>query len=394
MTQHSTRQQNEWVPPGTGPAVVDVSNVCWSSELAPRGHQPNLDRLLRLVEAWRALHGADTPMRFVADRSLRHCLSGPDLARWRGVAEELGIEAARVADVNILEYAEAEGLTVLSQDRFVDHRRAHPWIERHPERFVGWRTVDGTVTFAPTGIVPVEHQVVSRLEETKELKGAGLDPRRDRDVLHTRWRCDNPDCLQARMWQDALLLLPAMDTRGRACCPTCRGALTSLGPRGRTRQIIVTAVGDPTELLRFPLEEGTPLVVGRGRLDNGISLDALPRPPERVGRLSRQHVVLRLGGDGVLEVVDLGSRNGTTVHRKGSADAGVDGRPLTADAPVRLGDHDHVQLARVIRLELSGRRFVADTRRPEGATAEAGPTVVSPVDQADAGGSVGSGDGE
>jgi hypothetical protein len=363
-----------------GAAVVDVSNVCWSPELPPRRPGPpgpNVDRLLRLVEAWRREHGAGAAMRFVADASLRHYLPRPEQSRWSTLVRDLGIEVAPVADEVILRHASGASMVILTRDHYIDHRRVHPWIEQRPERFQRWQVSGGRVTFAPLGIVPVPRQVVSRHIEAKELKHAGLDPKRHSAVLRTRWRCTTADCLHARLWQESLLLWPLVDTAGRACCPGCHFRLTSLGPRATTKQIVVSSMADGAELLRFPLEHGAPLVVGRGRLDHGISLDAVPGAPPRIGRLSRQHALLSLDERGALEVVDLGSTNGTTVHRRGAT---AEPARLPPHVPVRVNGTDHVGLAGVVRFELSGQRFLADTRPPAVASDDERGTEISDVE--------------
>ncbi|GHJ42838.1 hypothetical protein Cs7R123_01800 [Catellatospora sp. TT07R-123] len=360
-----------------GAVVVDVSNVCWSGDLAPRAHGapgPVLGRLDTLITAWRGLHGADAPMTLVADRSLRHCLPPRDRSRWPSVARELDIQTAPVADELILRQAAESGLWVVTRDHYLDHRRHHRWIEQHPERFLRWRADGRAVSFEPLGITSAPHQLVSQHEEAKELKRVGLDTRRHREILLTRWRCANPRCLQARLWQDALLLWPEVDRDDRATCPSCRAPLTALGPRAAVRQLIVSAADDPdTEIIRFPLEAGTPVVLGRGRLECGVSLDGLPRSPARINRLSRQHVAVRLDEQGALSVVDMESANGTEVRNPGAADF----RRLNPGDWVNVADRGQVRLGGVVVLELSGQRFLADPRRPPEHDHEAPATEIS-----------------
>jgi hypothetical protein len=277
------------------------------------------------------------------------------------MARELGIQTAPVADDLILEQAAGGGMAVLTRDHYIDHRRTHRWIEQHPERFLRWRTAGGAVQFEPLGITSAAHQLVSQHEEAKELKRAGLDTRRHREILATRWRCANPLCLQARMWQDALLLWPLVDRDDRAICPGCRTPLAAIGPRAAVRQLIVSAADDPdVEVIRFPLEAGTPVVLGRGRLECGVSLDGLERSPARIGRLSRQHAAVRLTEQGALSVVDLGSSNGTEVLNPGAAQW----RPLAPGEWIGVAERGRVRLAGVVTVEVSGQRFLADVRRP------------------------------
>jgi hypothetical protein len=57
---------------------------------------------------------------------------------------------------------------------------------------------------------------------------------------------------------------PLVADDGQARCPTCDGPLTDLGPRGRLHEIVVEERSG-TEIMRFPLEAGSPVIVGRGR---------------------------------------------------------------------------------------------------------------------------------
>src|ERR1700742_1263577 len=130
-------------------AVVDVSNVCWSPYLPPLGRQaPVWDRLGLVMAAWQAQHGADTRLELVADDSLVRVL-GPDARAFLALKRQGGIRTASVADGEILRLAREEDLHVISRDHYIDHRGAHPWIARSPERFHAWDTVDGVVRLTP-----------------------------------------------------------------------------------------------------------------------------------------------------------------------------------------------------------------------------------------------------
>ncbi|MGI5241635.1 hypothetical protein [Dactylosporangium sp. CA-139066] len=366
-----------------GGAIVDVSNVCWSAEIPPADPgraRPNLDRLDAVVRAWRAAHGAAAPLRLVADRSLPHYLSAADRRRWPRLAREFEITSVPVADELILREAEANGWTVLSRDRFLDHRPEHPWIERHPERFLSWRWGAGGLAFVPSGVRPEARQVVSRMRELKHLQCAGLDPRRHRDVLRTRWRCATGGCAQGEHPLGELLLWPAVDRAGGAHCPVCESTLVPLGPRALVRQLVIGTADGGAELLRLPIEADAPLLLGRGR-SPGVDLESMPEPPPRIGRLSRQHLLLSLDGSGGLSAVDLGATNGTTLVRMRA-----DATRLLPDRPVVVGGTDHLLLAGVLRVYLSGRRFLAagetgalETGQEPPAHATAGATKVTEI---------------
>lgn len=119
------------------------------------------------------------------------------------------------------------------------------------------------------------------------------------------------------------------------------------------------------------------LVVGRRRSSVLPEADphspASPTPrleiddPQR--SLSRDHARLDVGDDGVVLVVDLGSANGTTVHRPdGSVTELVPGRPLAVHAgdALHLGD----TVAHLQRSEPRRRAVVSDTAPPGLAPAE------------------------
>lgn len=335
--------------------MIDVSNVCYSHELPPRTHgpvSPLIDRLTLVVAAWRERYGRRASIRCVADASVR-CEIGD--RRWRPVARDLSIEVTSYADELILDHARDERRFVLSRDQFVEHRRGYPWIEARPERFLRWRYERREILFVPSGIRPQPHQVVSERVEANQLRREGLDPDRDRALLETRWRCETSSCLRAHFWQQMLLSWPAKDAAGRARCPACRSPLVPLGPRGVFREVLVFAIDGATPLTRFPVEHGVSVVVGRGRRDQGISLDAIPGAPKGVGRLSRQHALLRLDERGQLRVVDLGSTNGTVVRTSNGAPSAR----LARDKPAVVGLGGGVELAGVLRLELSGKRFLS-----------------------------------
>jgi hypothetical protein len=362
-------------PPVPGRVVIDVSNVCHSAELPPRSRGPNkpfIDRLTMVVDAWQARHGAAADIRCVADASARARIGA---AAWRPVERRLDIEVDAYADELILGYARDERRYVLSGDRFVDHRHACPWIDERPERFLHWRHHNGAVEFRPSGIRPQPDWIVSERSEVKRLRDAGLDPKRDRALLETRWRCETPSCPFAQAWQKVLLSWPERGRDGHAACPWCKAQLAPAGQRGVFCEVVVSTVDGGEELTRFPLEHDVPVVVGRGRRDQGISLDNLPGVPEHIGRLSRQHALLELDERRRLHVVDLGSTNGTAVR----AAAGAPAVKLDVDERASVGVGGRVELAGVLRLELSGKRFLsALPEQPPPSTDDSG-TEFAPV---------------
>ncbi|MET7298364.1 FHA domain-containing protein [Embleya sp. NPDC005575] len=345
-------------------AIVDVANVCHSEELYPIGEKgPFLARLDAVVHGWRARHGADARIELVADKALLHALDASDKRELQRRAARREVTLRAVADTLVLERAEADLLHVLSGDYFLDFRRRHPWIEAHPERFHHWQQDAHGVHFVPRGIGPEHHQRVSRAEEIKEFRDKHLDPARHPEIMNTRWRCVEPLCLYARMWTGRLPVWPRVDAGARAVCPGCASPLRALGPRRPTRQVGLADHSTGESIERLPLELGSNLVLGRGRIVNGYNLGSRQdRFGEAVRYVSRQHVLLRFAagraGEHVL-AVDLGSSNGTEIERWNGS-AYEPGRPLEVDVEEILTPRDRLVLGGGVRVEVSGRRFNAD----------------------------------
>ena len=153
-------------------AVVDVSNVCWSSALPPLGKRsPVWGRLELVIDAWRQLHGPDVKFHLLADESLVHILDDPS---GLGELQASGtLITSPVADTKILQLARDHDLHVITRDHFIDYRSAHPWIEQHPDRFHSWETEGGVVNIVPLGISPRSLQEISMAFEVRDLKRTG-----------------------------------------------------------------------------------------------------------------------------------------------------------------------------------------------------------------------------
>jgi hypothetical protein len=353
-------------------AVVDVSNVCWSPYLSPVGRQaPVWGRLDLVMSAWRSLHGDDVRLELVADDSLVRVL-GPDARAFLALKRQGGIRTASVADGEILRLAREEDLHVISRDHYIDHRGAHPWIARSPERFHAWDTVDGVVVLTPLGIRTRSAQDVSQAREVKVLRySAKLDAKNQahRKILQTRWGCENTSCRQAAQWQGQLLAWPRVSSEGTAVCPSCTRPLVGLGPRAALHEVVVADSSSLTEIMRFPLEVDCPVIVGRGAALKGIDLAMYGeggRSP--IDTVSRQHLMLRLTDAGAanwrLSVIDLNSTNGTTVQRW--TGSGFDpARPVPPDQETHLGTRDQLILGdNAVLLRLSGKRFLSEPSNP------------------------------
>ena len=348
----------------TWDAVIDVSNVCWSPHLPPVNRPTPLWHRLELVlAAWRELHGSRTQFMLVADESLVRVLD--DVTEYRKLRDSGELVTRPVADSLILELAWDRGLHVITRDHYVDYRALHPWIENLPERFHCWSTANGRVRIEPLDIVPRSAQTVSEAVEAKDLKRTKLNSKNPlhRKILGTRWKCANTLCVEAAQWQDQLLVWPVVSPRGIALCPTCDTPLQELGPRDPLYEVAVEHRGSHEEILRFPLEVNSPVIVGRGSALKGINL-ALPQVPFRSAamQVSRQHLLMRIeevnGKNRRMVVIDLESTNGTAVQRwKGTTFQQP--KPLSPNRESILGSRDRLILADAVNLRLSGKRYVS-----------------------------------
>jgi hypothetical protein len=350
-------------------AVIDVSNVCWDAQLPPEGHRrPIWSRLQLIMQAWRWQYGRDALFHLVADDSLVHSL---DDLREHGQLETSGrLTVVPIADVEILALAREHGLHVISRDHFVDYRREHPWIETSPGRFHRWESHGGTVRIVPLAIIPRSPPEISSAGEFKELKRHQLDPKnpRYRSILQTRWQCANSLCREAAHWQGQLLVLPVVTNRGEPRCPTCAGELTDLGPRRRFHEIVVEDASSGDEIMRFPLEADSPVIVGRGRsLRGGVDLQVYGTTESRsaVTTVSRRHVVLRAEEPRPdarrLVVADLESLNGTTVRHPSASGLGKP-KIVPPGKEAIVIDGGQVVLGGTVLLRFSGKRYLTGGR--------------------------------
>jgi hypothetical protein len=358
-------------------AMVDVSNVCWSQRLPPQGrHTALLSRLDLVCEAWRRRSGEDAPLELVADASLLRNLQGQERQELRRLERAGDVRLVPYADPELLGLAQERGWSVISADRFVDHRREHPWISEQPDRFLAWETGDdGTVRLVPSGITSVTDQVVSRAVEGKQFAfGHHIDVQKTahQRILRSHWRCAAPGCLTAQRWPDRLLDWPYLRNGTPVC--VCGEPLEELGPRGEMRGFVVREAGSGRELVRFPVSVGSAVLLGRGPLPHGINLAAEGRlSPAAARRLSRRHLRVAVdagrGGPHVT-VTELHSRNGTEIVRL------IRRRKLDPERPAPLGEEGRVILAGVAELRLSGRRYFLDreTTLPSTGVAGAGAT--------------------
>ena len=349
-------------------AVVDVSNVCWDPQLAPVGRRsPVWGRLELVTTAWRQAHGGDARIELVADNSLAYVLDDArELKRLRAAGE---IATRPVADEEILSLARDHERHVLTRDHYVDHRRDHPWIADAAGRFHRWQSDGETVTIVPLGIKKLTLQDVSAAIEGKQLKRHRLDPynRRHRAVLQARWQCQNTLCPESAHWQGQLLVWPLVTDYGQARCPTCDEALTELGPRERLHEIVVEERSG-AEIMRFPLEAGSPVIVGRGLTIKGVNLNAYglaTSAREAVEAVSRRHLTLQV------EEPAPGRRRMLHHRAVPAVQVGHDHPPGAGQPTIaRPGQGLHVMakdlivLGDAVTLRLSGKQYMATGRPP------------------------------
>lgn len=369
-------------------ALIDVANVCFDGQLPPTGRRqsPSWERVTTLTSAWERAHPG-VPVTYIADLSLKHLLRirGREWARMR---DDLGVVEARVADEAILARAALDsGLAILSRDKFIDHRRTHPWIEQQPERFLAWSMSGPNVTFVGNDIVAVDSRLVSREFEAKDLKAHGLDAKKHRQLLTTRWRCTAPTCVYARLWADQLLVWPTVNELGEATCPGCREPLVALD-RSVVRQVVIEApsgapggLPDGSAILgRIPLRVGVPVTLGRGSVPSGVDLRTVIRGHEALlSTVSRQHLFVRPGEHGIT-VTDLHSTNGTRIALFSEGQHQPPKR-LEPDVETALGARDWLSLGHRLWLRLSGTRFAPpDGPNSAGASEPSGTVRLSPLD--------------
>ena len=213
--------------------------------------------------------GRDPAWTAVADASLERKLSREDRRRLRDTAGAGQVRLAEEdADRDVLPLAKESHALVVSNDRFVDYRREQPWIDGNTDDFLGWvPRRSGGLRVVPRDMGFHTGFSISQAADKAMLKERGLLRRRDgrewviTDVLHDRYRCDNPSCLAAKLAPEDIGI-PKREQDGTVVCPSCRRPVTAHGPRPRGLQLKLLPGGREE---RLSVYEGQPLVPGRGR---------------------------------------------------------------------------------------------------------------------------------
>ena len=207
--------------------VVDLSNLARDIRLL----QPGMGADARLVDQFMdALRASGIAARaiWVADRSLPPLLDVSGKRRLRELERSGDLEYSSLADERILEIALGHdarpGTFVASMDNFDDFRRSYPAIQGSTDRFIGWeKKSDRSISLYLREMGVHSHHRLSRKEESAELKARRLHRVSVvRRAAATHFRCNNDQCLLARLWPDRLPELPRYNDRtDRFVCPTC-----------------------------------------------------------------------------------------------------------------------------------------------------------------------------
>jgi hypothetical protein len=332
--------------------VVDVANVSREERLGGK-YRPSWRALVEIVTAWGDRFG--TPRVVLAcDRGLdfgEHQDEFEQLARWGAAARPwpLVLTGLHDADPVILKIAAETGASVLSRDRFLDHRRDHPWIGGTADRVFSWQVADtGRVEIVARRMLVTGEFTMSEAEQARADKRRGLRDDVLDEALRWHFRCTTDGCVLRERFPARLRDLP-IARNGRLICPQCKRPVQRLERRRVSRAVKLSA---GSRAVRVGVEAGDSIVVGRD--ERGLANRVLS--PGDLRKISSRHLRISFDGKDVV-VTDLGSTNGTVIETWSARDrerrAAVD---LRAGDPVVLRPNDHVTLAGVVQVALSGHR--------------------------------------
>ncbi|MFI8322577.1 FHA domain-containing protein [Streptomyces sp. NPDC085529] len=367
--------------------LVDTANVVRARELTD-GRPADLARLTLLCAALADFARDESVQIYaVVDRSLLHDpgltpAERTTLARW---AAEGRVEVLPWADPRLLELAHALDMPVVSRDNYEDFHRRYPWIPGNTDTFLlPVPDADGRgVAVVPRIMRVVEEARISFKEEQNELHAAGLHDRRgsgvQERVFGRSWHCPEPGCLLFGPDARAAAPMPAF-REGVPRCPEHATPLADAGPA--PARVLVKIRVDGVVRTRFTVVEGERVTVGRRpERDDGIALAPWLGAAVRA-LISRDHLRVTVRG-GSLRVSDAGSRNGSTVRRRGAPPVRL--RPGQEWA---LRQGQTVELYEGVELLLSGRRHTlsaddaAETPPPPPRPEDSAPTMLRLPDQA------------
>ena len=295
--------------------LLDGSNICRDTSIAPRGAVAAWERLELLLHSLEASTIQFSYAYVVADRSLYYKLDEHGQQNLREMRHQGKLEEVRFADERLLELAfsnvsDHKGATIATCDRFDDFRRRYPELD--DAKAIAWSADDFGIpspVLRAFGTRP--HQQMSRKEEEGELYERGLRRYEVQNRAASRYyRCQEEECLLAKLWPDRLKELPRYDQdHDRFVCPSCKTPLNDAGPRPSAVAVIVFF--EEVERARFLIEDGPGVMVGRNRSKNCVGLKEF-LPGSDLAKVSRKHIKLALDGRSVT-VEDLDSKNGTRI---------------------------------------------------------------------------------
>ena len=319
--------------------IIDLSPVV-------RLNQKNDWRHVEMaVKAWREQKDPTAVFYGIADNSLWYQMNDhgrQSLNSWKKSGRARSVSWA---DPEILELAaQYPDATIITTDLFRDHRRKFPWLQG-TTRVMRPVISSQTVTFEQLDYSPIADYEVSMRVEDADLKPKGITSPEAKQALRFEWACTNPACV----WGSTAVIDddPAYQG-GKVCCPECRTPARKAGACEDTRELVVFL--SHGEIDRFPIAEGTSLVIGRGRGGSRYDVRAILTESDSAF-VSREH--LRITNEsGRLRVEDLGSHNGTSLIRQDGQEFS-----LQTGAPHMLDKSDRLSLARgALQIRRSGKR--------------------------------------
>lgn len=328
--------------------IIDLSPVV-------RLNQKNDWRHVEMaVKAWREQKDPTAVFYGIADNSLWYQMNDhgrQSLNSWKKSGRARSVSWA---DPEILELAaQYPEATIITTDLFRDHRRKFPWLQGTTR--VMRPTISGqTVTFEQLDYSPIADYEISMRVEEANLKPKGINSPEARQALRFEWACTNPDCFWGRT---AVIDNDPAYKDGKACCPECREPAQKVGSCDDTRELVILLAHGETD--RFPIAEGTTLVIGRGRGESRYDVRSVLDERDSAF-VSREHVRIT-NESGRLRVEELGSHNGTSLIRQNGHEF-----PLQAGVLQLLEKSDRLSLARgSLQIRMSGRRRARGRYEPD-----------------------------
>ena len=346
--------------------IIDLSNVCREISFDGVKGVARWDRLIRVLMTWNStFKNFEKPkIKLVQDNNLRFMFSEADKTHLRNAEKNGFIIEQDKADPAILDLAEKSDAFVLSNDNYVAYHRGRPWItSTERERFVKMMFTNGELQLRLGIIASKKDFTMSKMEEIDSLKDNRIDPNNEKNSVffESSYRCENRDCIRRQVIPDGAYHLPAKGQNGEVVCSGCRLPMSRLGS-SKPAAIIKIRSRLNGNVIRFPIERGQSLVIGRSNSD--VSLSEVVNESD-LSRISRSHLKIEYTDTKIL-ITDLSSSNGS-VFFAGNHDENYPSREqiMNANEKTSLGTHDVVVVAGILELSRSGRRFSFDLALPK-----------------------------